>query len=265
MTIVAGGDSFVYGSELADCTNTPSKSTFAALLAQDDYVCAAYPGNSNEAIARQTINACNIHKPSGVIVSWTFPGRYEFRFNYNTGQRLSPWYSINSWTIEQDTNAIEKEFVTKDEIILDIQKQTIERAKQTGVAGFAKTFYEHVGGSEYWEVYSSLKEIMYLQNYLKARNIPYLFTLADNSIFYNYTADNADESIISLINNIDMDNFFFFPAGDGKHETTKPRGFYQWAVENKYKVGTTHPLEEAHYAAYELIRERFNEMVKKSN
>jgi hypothetical protein len=32
-------------------------------------------------------------------------------------------------------------------------------------------------------------------------------------------------------------------------------------VENKYPVGTTHPLEEAHTAAAELIKEKFNELV----
>jgi hypothetical protein len=35
-------------------------------------------------------------------------------------------------------------------------------------------------------------------------------------------------------------------------------------VENKYPIGTTHPLEEAHTAAAKLIKEKFNEMVTKS-
>jgi len=259
MIIVAGGDSFVYGSELADCNNTPSNNTFTALLAQQHtYHCAAYPGNSNEAIARQTVNACHQYNPDRVIVSWTFPGRYEFRFGYNTGQRLSPWYSINSWTVEQNVSAIEQEFVTKDEDILKAQIETIERAKKTGVADFARTFYQHVGSTEYWEVYSSLKEIVYLQNYLKSRNIPYLFTLADYSIFDNYTIQHRDATIASLVDSIDMSRFYFFPPGTQNGETTTPRGFYQWALENKYKVGTTHPLEEAHYAAYLLLQDYFN-------
>jgi hypothetical protein len=36
-------------------------------------------------------------------------------------------------------------------------------------------------------------------------------------------------------------------------------------VENKYKVGVDgHPLEDAHKDAAELIKEKFNELVKKS-
>jgi hypothetical protein len=270
MIIVAGGDSFVYGSELADCIALPhtnfyrhSLNSFAGLLsAETEYRCVAYPGYANDSISRTVIAECNKHKNCGVIVSWTFPGRYEFRFNYNTGQKKSPWYAFNSWTIQKPDNII-KEFKKSDNNIEEIFKKNYNKATQTGVLDFAQTFYEHIGSSEYWEVYSSLKEIVYLQNYLKVYKIPYLFTCADNSILYNHTIDNADEFIISLKNQIDMNNWFWFPAGTKGHETRTPRGFYQWAMENKYPVGTTHPLEQAHHDAAQLMQEKFNEMVKK--
>jgi predicted metal-dependent phosphoesterase TrpH len=67
-----------------------------------------------------------------------------------------------------------------------------------------------------------------------------------------------------LYNQINFDNWYFFPIGAGTNQTETPRGFYQWAVENKYKVGVTHPLEDAHKDAAELIKEKFNELVKKS-
>jgi hypothetical protein len=204
--IIAAGDSFVYGSELASAANA-----FTALLGADE--CVAWPGFGNDAIARTTIERCEQGGVSGVIVSWTFPGRYEFRFAYDTGQKKSPWYSINAWTIKQDAREIEKEFATKDKAILDAQLETIERAKTTGVADFARTFYAHVGSTEYWEVYSSLKEIVYLQNYLRVNNIPYLFTCADNSILYNHTVDQGDSVINSLVMQIDLDKWFWFPAG----------------------------------------------------
>jgi hypothetical protein len=126
-------------------------------------------------------------------------------------------------------------------------------------------FYRQVGSGEYWEIYSSLKEIVYLQNYLTVKKIPYLFTCADNGIRYNYTVDHADNVIKSLYNQIDWEtNWFWFPAGTAPHDTQMPRGFYQWAVENKYRMGTTHPLEEAHYDASQLIREKFHAVVKES-
>jgi hypothetical protein len=254
--IIAAGDSFVYGSELA----SPA-STFTALLGADE--CVAWPGYGNDAIARTTIERCEQGGVNGVIVSWTFPGRYEFRFSYNTQQKKSPWYAINAWTIRSDLDSIQDEFVTEDAGILEAQKQTIERARSTGVADFADVFYRHVGGTEYWEIYSSLKEIVYLQNYLVLKDIPFLFTCADNSIFNNYTVENADTVITSLLNQIDHHRWFWFPEGQGSNQTESPRGFYQWAIENKYPIGTTHPLEQAHKDASVLMQGKFNELVKK--
>jgi hypothetical protein len=254
--IIAAGDSFVYGSELASPANT-----FTALLGADE--CVAWPGFGNDAIARTTIERCEQGGVTGVIVSWTFPGRYEFRFAYNTQQKKSPWYSINAWTIKTDLDSIRKEFATEDAGILEAQKQTIKRAQQTGVADFAESFYRHVGGSEYWEIYSSLKEITYLQNYLTLKQIPFLFTCADNSIFNNHTINTADTVIASLLNQIDHSCWFWFPAGTGSNQTETPRGFYQWAVENKYPVGTTHPLEQAHKDASVLMQGKFDELVTK--
>ena len=56
--IIAAGDSFVWGSELADSPHGGpgghSCSTFAALLsAGQEYKCVAYPGASNRDIAQQ--------------------------------------------------------------------------------------------------------------------------------------------------------------------------------------------------------------------
>lgn len=268
--IIAGGDSFVYGSELDDSrmsktgATQPSKSTFTALLAREDYTCAAWPGYGNDSIARTVINACEQHTNIGVIVSWTFPGRYEFRFSYDTQQRTGPWYTITPWTIVDDHTIIKQEFVDDhDTRVLEDHVETIRRARATGVADFAQTYYKHVGSSEYWEVYSTLKEIVYLQNYLTVKQIPFMFTCADNSILYNHTVNTADATISAVYNQIDMTKWFWFPAGTQTNETCEPRGFYQWALENKYPVGTTHPLEPAHVDAAELMKDKFNELVKK--
>jgi hypothetical protein len=268
MIVVAGGDSFVYGSELADQMrdHTVSQYTFTALLSKDyEYKCVAVPGFGNDSIARTVIENCQqLHRQKlFVIVSWTFPGRYEFRFNYNTGQRTGNWYTITPWTTES-VETIKKEYVNQDYWVELHHQQHLERAKKTGVADFAKTFYQHVGNSEYWEIYSTLKEIVYLQNYLKVNNIPYLFTCADSIIFYNQTLKNADDTLYSLFKQIDRKKWFLFEPGSGPDQTQAPRGFYQWAVENKYPIATTHPLEEAHQEAANLIQGKFNEMVKES-
>ena len=91
-----------------------------------------------------------------------------------------------------------------------------------------------------------------------------MFTCADNSIIYNHTIEHADSTISSLVQQIDLTKWFWFPAGNGPNETCGPRGFYQWAVENKYDVGPQdHPLEQAHIDASKLMQEKFNELVKK--
>jgi len=260
MIIVAGGDSFTFGSELKSPNNT-----YTAIISQNyDYRCVAWPGIGNDGITRRVINAVDSLYPADifVIVNWSFPGRYEFKFTYDTGQRTKEWYSITPWTI-QDLDITKNQFKIKRNIIIDDHTKSIEQSKKTGLYDFAKMFYQHVGNSEYWEVYSSLKEIVYLQNYLKNKKIPYLFTCVDNRVFYNQTVKDPDENIVSLLNQLNEDNWFWFPTGTKTNETSSPRGFYQWAMENKYPVGATHPLEQAHMDAAKLIQEKFNDMVKK--
>jgi hypothetical protein len=272
MILVAGGDSFIFGAELKDQTNGPSLSTYPALLAKEnnlEYCCTAWPGNSNSAISRMTVVKCeNLKKENKKIlalVTWTFTNRYEFRFNYHTGQKMSPWYSINSWSTLDDTSLIEHEFVSKNQSILNSHKKHLSMTKKTGINDFAKVFFKHVGDSEYYELYSSLKEILFLQLYFEKNDIPYLFLPADNH-FYNHPNyyRQKDEFVDSLYNQINWKNWFFFEGGTEANHTKEPRGFYQWAAENKYPIGTTHPLEEAHQAAAELIKDKFNELVKKS-
>lgn len=97
-------------------------------------------------------------------------------------------------------------------------------------------------------------EILTVQEYLKANGIPYLFTCADNCVVTHNTL-------------IDYSNWFLFPviANSGWHSNEEPRGFYQWALEHKYELASKdkHPLEQAHIDAAILMKEKFNEVVKK--
>lgn len=257
MILVAGGDSFIWGSELQDCLhagpNGHSHNTFTALLAQQydlDYVCAAYPGNSNSAIARSIMTACERFESQDkfVIVSWTFPHRFEFRFMHNDNSGESSWHSINSW---QADGTLDKDYG--------------EKINSKEVCNFAKIFFNSVANNEYYEQYFYLKEILFLQLYLKNKNIPYLFTTAHNESYQhiNYDRHASDKDLNSLYNQIDWHNWYFFPGGKGADQTESPRGFYQWAVESKYKIAPQkHPIEDAHKDAAELIKEKFNEVVK---
>jgi hypothetical protein len=287
MTVLANGCSFIYGSELKDTYGGKhnSQTTYPALLSKKsskEYICIANPGASNTAISRTTIAGCEEFKPEFVLVQWTFPSRYEFRFAYNTRNKKTPWCDFSAWNL-QTTDDIQSSFHNPDDSILEYHLKRQELDRVTGVEKFAKMFYKNIAIDEYWEMYNTLKEIVMLQNYLKVHNIPYLFTGADNCILDNWTIsagtngkknnmpDGFDEpaisehdikidyTILGLYNSIDFGAWWWFPKGDNEHETSNPRGFYQWAVENKYKVGTTHPLEEAHAAAAELLQEKFND------
>jgi len=237
MILVAGGDSFTWGSELSDSINCCSQLTFPALLAKQanmEYQCVAHPGNSNQSITRITMMTCEEIKDQDifVVVNWSFMSRFEFEFTYQINSPWSPWCSIQP----QQSN--------KDE-----------------VKDFAKDFYRHVGTNMSYQTYHTMQSIHLLQSYLKSRSIPYMFTLIDNNFMNNSEWFGSSKVIRNLI---DWDPWFFFPEGINESETTGPRGFYQWALENKYSVGSDgHPLEDAHRDAYNLIKDKFNELVKK--
>lgn len=275
MILLSGGDSFTYGSELKDGV-TPldpmgtepareivSQSTFPALLSRDfgmQYECAAYPGFSNSAIRRTTMNACEQLQDVGLVfVTWTFPGRYEFRFNYDTEQRWGHWYNLTPWSIMDDIEVIKREFKTKtdDPIILkhnvDQWSDHLLRAKRLGISEFAKTFYKNVGSSLYWETYSSLTEIIMLQQYLQLKKIPYIFSIVDELLLNNCTNLTNDGNIATLYNQIDFKRWVTFPNN---------QGFYTWARDSKYPFATFHPLEPAHVDAAKYIKENYYELVK---
>ena len=245
--VLAGGDSFIFGAEMPDCTwQQASKLTIPSLLSNSigvDYHCCAKIGNSNSAIVRQIMNDCEQYKDQklAVFVMWTFRNRHEFMFNHAIDGVEYPWYSISPWRIS------------------------------TGlVKDFSNTFYKHVGSNTTYEVYQSLKEIVLLQQYLKTNNIPYMFTHADDSFKPHST--NTNISVKTLYNQVDWDQWFIFPdqskqsdiASNNFYQTTLPNGFYKWAVNNQYPIGEkNHPLTQAHVDAAKLMQEKFNEIFKK--
>lgn len=97
-------------------------------------------------------------------------------------------------------------------------------------------------------------EILTVQKNLKDKDVPYLFTCADNCV-------------ITHNSQIDYSKWFLFPVipNSGWHPNEEPRGFYQWALEHKYELAPKdkHPLEQAHIDAANLMRDKFDELVKK--
>lgn len=254
--LIAGGDSFIYGSELKDCCRPAdpengipkpyevvSNLSYTALLAKElnlEYLCVAWPGYSNSSIRRTVMNACEKEKDIKlVIVTWSFPGRYEFRIR-------DSWEQLSPWSIEDNIeDTIKKEFVEQNPIVFENHLRHIARENALGITKFAKIFYEQIGSYEYWEVYNSLLDIVMLQQFLQKKQIPYLFTGVNECILNNVN-NYSDPSIQTLFKQLEQADWFWFP---------KERGFYTWAKENKFPFATTHPREEAHIEAAHLIYE----------
>jgi hypothetical protein len=241
--LIAGGDSFIYGSELADCIDDQgheqiSQLTYPALIAKElnlDYVCAARPGYSNRAICRTVMNTCEQHKDDIklAIVSWSFPGRYEFRFN-------NSWEQISAWTTLETVDKIEQSFNTDNPIVLNHHAVELDRAGKIGTRDFAKIYYNYVGSNAIAEAYDTLSSIAMLQQYFLRNDIPYVFSAVDQ---FKFNID--DESIVTLKNQLISEDWIWF---DNK-------GFYTWAKDMRFPFATTHPLEEAHLEAAHLVYE----------
>jgi len=134
-------------------------------------------------------------------------------------------------------------------------KQRRDNMQLTGVAPFADAIYRYAA-NQYHETYLSWKSIIWLQNILEKKKIKYFFTLADNVLFYEELKPlkEIDNLLNGLYNEINFNNWFFFGE--------RNMGFNQWALLNNYPRGTTHPLDDAHKDAANLMKDKFLSIIK---
>ncbi len=259
---IAGGCSFTFGHELSDDVNgkIPSRKTWAHRLYNEcfpkgEYVCSAWPGSGNSGIARRVFDAVSFNKGIGaVVVMWSFNSRYDWAMPRHRVLENTRWATISPW----DTTISEEErhqALAGSEGQQEAWKRRSENMTETGVKPFAEAIYRY-GANEYHETYLSWKSIIWLQNILEKKKIPFMFTLADNSLFYNEMEEhkNQDKFMQHLYNEIDFTKWFSF--GD------RMMGFNQWALLNHYPRGTTHPLDKAHRDAVQLMLPTFRKLIK---
>jgi hypothetical protein len=163
------------------------------------------------------------------------------------------WASISPW----DTNAGNEEaFRTMQGSETQQEHWHVRKElfRETGVRDFAEAIYKYAA-NQYHEIYLSWKSIVWLQNILEKRKIPYMFTLADNSLFYQEYINHKDQDsfLNALHAEIDFSKWFFFGE--------RCMGFNQWALLNDYPRGTTHPLDKAHEDAVQLMLPTFNKLI----
>ena len=82
-----------------------------------------------------------------------------------------------------------------------------------------------------------------------------MFTLADNTLFYDEFKQHKDQDpfMKALYDEIDFTKWFSFGE--------RMMGFNQWATLNDYEKGTTHPLDDAHQDAVKLMLPQFNKII----
>ena len=257
--LIAGGCSFTLGNELSDDVDgkTPSKKAWASRIADNtamEYHCTAFGGLGNSAIARRVFNAvANNTDIKCVVVMWSFLSRYDWampRHKYLEGTR---WATISPW----DTNMAADErhnALADSEAQQEQWKRREHLLEETGVKPFAESIYKHAA-NEYHETYMSWKSIIWLQNILEKKKIPFMFTLADNSLFYKEFEHHKDQDpfMKALHEEIDLTKWFTFGE--------RMMGFNQWALLEDYPRGTTHPLDKAHEDAVQLMLPTFNKLI----
>ena len=257
--IIAGGCSFTLGNELSDDVDgkTPSKQTWSYRLSEhsgSEYVCRAFGGHGNQAVARRVFNAvAHTNDIKGVVVMWTFLSRYDWAMPRHVNLEDTRWASISPW----DTESGDKEAHKVMEASKEQQEQWRIRQRflsETGVRDFAEGIYKY-GANQYHETYLSWKSIIWLQNILEKKKIPFMFTLADNSLFYQELDHHKDQDSFmnALHSEIDLSKWFFFGE--------RCMGFNQWAMMEDYPRGTTHPLDQAHADAVKLMLPTFNKLI----
>ena len=258
---IAGGCSLTFGHELSDDNEgkTPSKLTWAHILKMnkkgtDEYICTARPGSGNSGIARRVFNAvANLDNIRCVVVMWSFLSRYDWAMPRHRNLENTRWATITPWdTTQGKAEAFRK--LSGSEPQQEAWKRTRESMKETGVGEFANAIYKH-GANEYHERYLSWKSIIWLQHILEKRKIPFMFTLADNLLFYDEMTlhSEKDSFMKALYNEIDFTKWFSFGE--------RMMGFNQWASLNEYEYGTTHPLDQAHQDAVQLMLPEFLKII----
>jgi hypothetical protein len=186
--IMAFGDSFTWGSDLADADAAHySKSTWQSLLADDiglEYVCLAEPGCSNQSIVRRFFENVNLISPHDIVIlGFTWRDRYDF---------------------------------------YDDIKSTWETVRPSGTEGsqYHKLYYKNLHNST-WDQVESLKAINLIIDYLKLNNIDFIATCIDDMIYNDPYYNNK---LMTTLQNIHGDDIVWF-EGTGFYQWSKDNNF----------------------------------------
>jgi len=211
MILKSFGCSLIFGTDLPDLANgflkDGSNFTWPAKLAQNkaaDYECYARAGAGNLQILEQILNQTNVNDPTTFIIGWSFINRFDY---YRPrSHSLSPWKTL-----------------------MPIETSDI-----------AHVYYRDLH-SEYCDKLSNLAYIKLAIDTLKQKNISFVMTYMDETLF------NCGTDVSAAVTNLQDYVRPYMTKFDGQT-------FLDWSQTHGFPISNTlHPLEAAHAAAAELI------------
>ena len=267
--VISAGDSFTFGAELkSDNSVNPSPYSWANLVAQrigKHHINVARSGRSNSYIARHVLHEIQEAISNGILpnkifvqVMWTFTNRSEFAISIPTAEYDSPWMFFTPYSHVDETEStwfksVNRELPTWKDVYTRL-KSSYNKNKNLGIVDFAKHYDRLVKTELLNDSYTSMKEVILLQNTLLLYEIPYLFTYVSQDVMYGLFTDATDSDGSKYLHSLRSfnreENWFRFP---GDYQTYV--GFDDWAKANKYEYATSHPLELAHIDAAQLVYE----------
>jgi hypothetical protein len=250
--LIAFGDSFTFGTDLEDCIQT-------------------HAGNEQEKYIKYHYNKgryCGLfhHEPSIDHRIRTTSSMYSYKtwpalLAHHQGKEYL-CHAKGGASNDQITRLIYNyvnEFNINDLIVINwtwIDRIEVhnpennptrqwEQINPHSTSEHAKLYYKHFF-SELSSKYNTLKDIIAIKNLLTLKNIPYLMTSVDE-----LTVDtkwHIPDYVLNIQNEVKDDIIWF-----------ENKGFYNWAKDKGFKISDTwHPLEEAHQAAFEYIRDNYD-------
>jgi len=214
--IVAFGDSFTRGDELADCNivrknnQRYSLSTWPAILSgllETDYECFATGGRGNQWISWIITSNILAYKDCLFVINWSYFGRFDFLEQNDNWNTLSP-----------NNND--------------------------------KSFYKKID-SDIWNLLRNLQLIYTTMCLLEQNNVNFIMTCQDSTYNQTFQQLRPDAKVggnwtrtLNLLQSHVVH----------KIQSFKELPFREWSIYNGYPIGTRgHPLEKAHLEAARYI------------
>lgn len=216
--IVSFGDSFVFGSELAD--NHDGRCGWigqAARLLGVEYETLSTPGCGNENITRQILTYFSNNPSDNVlaVINWTWGARWDF---YVSGKEK--WTTLGLTCVPPKLEPLVG--IEEAEKILDF-------------------YNKYTGRSILWDKFRTLQTIYASQQFLKGLGVPSIQTFMDYEMWdTTWHAPNYIKTLQNLTKE-PLQNF-------------EGLNFVDWSKKNNFFVTDPglHPLEDAHSAACNL-------------